>query len=111
MTARELWRRAWHFDRQQVLAAQMALLERNLPYAHFITIAVAWLTALAAHHFLHAQAAWGWAGFTTVVELVAQLARSKLPDPTDPAHALRYAQGVRSVPGTPSAGLGRKFIT
>lgn len=95
MNARGLWQRAWHFDRPQVLAAQMALLDRNLPYAHFITFLITWLTALAAHQLLHARSALAWAGVTTLVSLVAEVVRRKLPDAVDPVHTRRYAIGAR----------------
>lgn len=95
MTLSELRRRAWQFDRPQVLSAQMMLINRNLPYALLLAAGVSWLTAAAAQYFLGLSSAWWWAAATTLTQCVSEVVRRWLPDPANASRVHVYAQGVR----------------
>ncbi|MGC4059350.1 MAG: hybrid sensor histidine kinase/response regulator [Aquabacterium sp.] len=95
MTFSELRRRAWQFDRPQVLSAQMMLINRNMPHALLLAAGVAWLTAAAAQYFLNLSSAWWWAAATTLTQAVSEVVRRWLPDPANQSRVHVYAQGAR----------------
>jgi signal transduction histidine kinase/ActR/RegA family two-component response regulator len=97
MTLKAWWRRAWHFDRPQVLSAQMLPLHRNLPYANLIAILIAWLTAAAMHVFTETRWAWPWVLGTTGVMAGCLLLLRRLPNPADLTRVHVYARAIRGI--------------
>jgi signal transduction histidine kinase/CheY-like chemotaxis protein len=106
MTFNELLRRAWQFDRPQVLSAQMTLINRNLPHALALASLVTVVTAAAAHYFLHMPSAWLWAAITVVILALSEGLRRWLPDPANSARVQQYAQGARWIAIATSACWG-----
>ncbi len=97
MTASEWLRRAWQFERPQVLSAQMLPLHRSLLYASSISVLIAWLTAGALHTITQSRWTWPWAIGATLVLLASLLWQQRLPHPADLTRVHRYARGLRGI--------------
>lgn len=94
MRWRSIWRQAWHFDPPPMLAAQMGLVQRNAMGALWATMLVSLLSAWAFDRLMGMRQVWDWAFVTCVICLVSARALGALPDPSEPARAERFAQGV-----------------
>src|SRR5690606_5199662 len=97
MTASEWLRRAWQFERPQVLSAQMLPLHRSLLYASSISVLIAWLAAGALHTITQSRWTWPWAIGATLVLLASLLWQQRLPHPADLTRVHRYARGLRGI--------------
>jgi signal transduction histidine kinase/ActR/RegA family two-component response regulator len=86
---------AWRFAPPRLLAAQMALLDRNMPTALAGSMATSWLTAAAFHFTLGDTRVWWWSLMTSLLCIGTWLARRCLPSPADVSRTIAYAQAMR----------------
>ena len=100
MSVFTLLTRALRFDEPRVLSAQMALLDRNLPYAFVISAISALLTAWISSHSGHVDGIWTWALATTGMTALCLSVRHALPSPEDVSRVAIYAHIVRLMAGS-----------